>query len=136
MRRGEVVLPAGAVLRPQEFGVLATVGRTSAPVIRAPRVAVLSTGDEMVEAGETPGPGQIRNSNGPMLSLRCSRAGGVPHYLGIARDQLDSLRPLVREGLHADVLVLSGGVSAGKLDLVPGVLAEAGRRGASFTRSR
>jgi molybdopterin molybdotransferase len=126
MRCGETVLAAGSVLRPQEFGLLATVGRTGARVHPAPRVAVLSTGDEVVEAGERPGPGQIRNGNGPMLCAQAARAGGLPHYLGIARDRVDSLAPLVAEGLRADVLLLSGGVSAGKLDLVPGVLQEAG----------
>jgi molybdopterin molybdotransferase len=126
MRRGETVLSAGSVLRPQEFGVLATVGRTSARVHPAPYVLVLSTGDEVVEAGESPGPGQIRNGNGPMLCAQVTRAGGVPRYLGIARDRLESLSPLVADGLRSQVLVLSGGVSAGKLDLVPGVLREAG----------
>src|SRR5262249_58917951 len=89
-------------------------------------VAVLSTGDEVVEAGEVPGPGQIRNSNGPMLLAQVARAGGVPRYLGIARDRPDSLRPLVAEGLRAPVLILSGGVSAGVADLVPGGLQELG----------
>jgi molybdopterin molybdotransferase len=126
MRRGDTVLWAGAVLRPQEFGLLATVGRTTAAVVPSPRVAVLSTGDEVVEAAQTPGPGQIRNSNGPMLLAQIARAGGLPHYLGIAHDRLDSLGPLVAEGLNADVLLLSGGVSAGKLDLTPDVLQEAG----------
>ncbi len=126
MRRGDAVLRAGAVLRPQEIGLLATVGRATAAVIPSPRVAVLSTGDEVVEPPETPGPGQIRNSNGPMLLAQAARAGGRPHYLGIARDRLDSLRPMIAEGLQADVLLLSGGVSAGKLDLTPGVLQEAG----------
>ena len=73
-----------------------------------------------------PGPGQIRNSNGPMLSAQVLCAGGSPLYLGIARDRLDHLRPLVADGLKSDVLILSGGVSAGKLDLVPGVLQEVG----------
>lgn len=126
MRCGDRVLEAGAVLRPQEFGLLATVGRTAVQAYPAPRVAVLSTGDEVVDAAQAPGPGQIRNSNGPMLAAQVSRAGAVPLYLGIARDRLDSLRPLVAEGLKAPVLLLSGGVSAGKLDLVPGVLAELG----------
>src|SRR5665213_131362 len=126
MRRGDTVLRAGAVLRPQEFGLLATVGRTAAKVVPSPRVAVLSTGDEVVEAADTPGPNQIRNSNGPMLLAQIARAGGLPHYLGVARDRLDSLRPLVAEGLNSDILLLSGGVSAGKLDLTPGVLEEAG----------
>jgi molybdopterin molybdotransferase len=125
MRRGETVLAAGSVLRPQELGVLATVGRPGAALYPAPRVAVLCTGDEVVEAGELPGPGQIRNGNGPTLCAQAARAGGRPHYLGIAGDRLESLRPLVADGLRSDVLVLSGGVSAGKLDLVPGVLQEA-----------
>lgn len=126
MRCGDRVLEAGSVLRPQEFGLLATVGRTAVKAYPAPRVAVLSTGDEVVDAAQSPGPGQIRNSNGPMLAAQVNRAGGVPHYLGIARDRLDSLRPLVAEGLRAPILLLSGGVSAGKLDLVPGVLEELG----------
>jgi molybdopterin molybdotransferase len=126
MRDGETVLKAGAVLRPQEFGLLAAVGRTSVKLIPPPQVAVLSTGDELVEASQMPGPGQIRNGNGAMLLAQAARAGGLPCSLGIARDQVDSLRPLVEEGLRANVLVLSGGVSAGKLDLVPGVLDELG----------
>jgi molybdopterin molybdotransferase len=126
MHEGDVVLTKGMILRPQELGVLATVGRTAVAAVPAPRVGVLSTGDEVVEANARPGPGQIRNSNGPMLIAQTCRAGGQPRYLGIARDRLDSLRPLVAEGLRSDVLILSGGVSAGKLDLVPGVLQDAG----------
>jgi molybdopterin molybdotransferase len=126
IRRGEVVLRAGTVLRPPEFGILATLGRTEVRAVPAAGVAVLSTGDEVVEPGEAPGPGQIRNSNGPMLLAQAARAGARAHYLGIARDRLECLRPRVLEGLTADVLILSGGVSAGTLDLVPGVLQEAG----------
>ncbi len=126
MRRGDIVLPAGAVLRPQEFGVLATVGRTTVSVHPPPRVAVLATGDELVEPAQAPEAGQIRNSNGPMLVAQVCRAGGVPRYLGIGGDDVALLKPLVCDGLKANVLLLSGGVSAGKLDLVPGVLREAG----------
>jgi molybdopterin molybdotransferase len=114
------------MLRPQEFGLLAAVGRVEALTRPRPRVAVLSTGDEVVDAPANPGPGQIRNSNGPMLTAQVARAGGVPEYLGIARDEASSLRALIEKGLAADVLVLSGGVSAGMLDLVPGTLAELG----------
>jgi molybdopterin molybdotransferase len=126
MRRGETVLRAGAVLRPQEIGLLAIMGKTAVQAVPIPRVAILATGDELVEPGEKLGPGQIRNSNGPMLLAQTARAGALPHSLGIARDRLDSLGPLVQEGLRHNVLILSGGVSAGKLDLVPGVLREAG----------
>lgn len=125
-RRGDIVASARSVLRPQEFGLLAAAGRVKALTHPRPRVAVLSTGDEVVDAPATPGPCQIRNSNGPMLTAQVARAGGVPQYLGIAADRLESLRPLLEEGLRADVLVVSGGVSAGTLDLVPAVLLELG----------
>jgi molybdopterin molybdotransferase len=126
MRRGDTILSAGTMLRPQEIGVLGTVGRSAVKLHPAPPVSVLATGDELVEASEQPGPGQIRNGNGPLLLAQVRRAGGVPHYLGIARDNVDSLGSLVAEGLRAPVLVLTGGVSAGKLDLVPGVLRDLG----------
>jgi molybdopterin molybdotransferase len=124
-RRGQVVLSSGTPLRPIEFGVLATVGRTTARVIPMPRVAIVATGDELVEPGWSPGPGQIRNSNGPMLLAQSARAGGEPIYLGIARDTVDSLRSLITGGLLANILLLAGGVSAGQRDLVPGVLQDA-----------
>jgi molybdopterin molybdotransferase len=126
MRAGEVVLRRGDCLRPQEIGVLATVGRSQVEIVRRPTVAVVPTGDELVEPDRQPGPGQIRNGNGPMLMGQIARAGAVPRYLGIARDQLDALREKIGLGLTSDVLILSGGVSAGKLDLVPGVLQELG----------
>jgi molybdopterin molybdotransferase len=126
MHRGDVVLSAGTVLRPQEFGTLATVGYSRVSVYPRPRLAILPTGDEIVEVAETPGPGQIRNGNGPMLMAQVARAGGVPRYLGIARDREDSLRSLIGEGLGDPILILCGGVSAGKLDLVPGVLESLG----------
>ncbi|MFO0845209.1 MAG: molybdopterin molybdotransferase MoeA [Gemmataceae bacterium] len=121
------MVAAGSLVRPQEVGVLAAVGREAVAVFPGPRVAVLATGDELVEGAAVPGPGQIRNSNAPMLAAQVARAGGLPRSLGIARDRLDSLRELVEEGLRtSEVLALSGGVSAGKLDLVPEVLREAG----------
>lgn len=126
MRTGDVILKSGVCLRPQEFGLLAAVGRTSVRVQSAPRVAVLATGDELVEPAMKPGPGQIRNSNGAMIVAQVSRAGGVPQMLGIGRDNVEHLRERITQGLAAGVLVLSGGVSAGKLDLVPGVLQELG----------
>jgi molybdopterin molybdotransferase len=91
-----------------------------------PRVAILPTGNELVAIGEKPGQGQIRNSNGPMLKAAAANAGAEAIELGIARDDRDELSRWIEQGLAADVLLLSGGVSAGKFDLVPSVLAELG----------
>jgi molybdopterin molybdotransferase len=100
------------------------VGRASVKAYSRPRVAVLVTGDELVDGEQLPGAGQIRNSNGPMLAAQVRRAGAIPLILGIARDRVEHLRARIMEGLQSPILVLSGGVSAGKLDLVPGVLQE------------
>jgi molybdopterin molybdotransferase len=127
MRCGETVLAAGrGVLTPSEIGLLAEVGRARVAVVPRPHVAVLATGDELVPADVVPKEGQIRNSNGPMLSAFITRAGGSAHDLGIARDDRDELRRKIADGLTFDALVLSGGVSAGVLDLVPGILLELG----------
>lgn len=126
LRRGQAVLSRGTVLRPQEIGLLATVGRGSVVVRPRPVVAVLATGDELVEASETPGPGQIRNSNGPMIAAQVHGVGAVPCPLGIGRDRPDHLRPLLEAGLNQAMLVVSGGASAGRLDLVPELLKDLG----------
>jgi molybdopterin molybdotransferase len=126
IRRGDVVLRKGSLLRPQEFGILSSVGRSAVNVHPRPEVALLSTGDEVVEPSQMPGPGQIRNSNGPMLLAQIYQAGASPRFLGIAHDRSESLGPLMEDGLRSSVLVLSGGVSAGKRDLVPDVLQELG----------
>ncbi|MER3416630.1 MAG: molybdenum cofactor biosynthesis protein [Gemmataceae bacterium] len=122
IQRGQKVLLSGHVLTPAAMAVLATVGRIHVLTIRQPVVAIVSTGDELVEPAMTPGSGQIRNSNGTYLTMAVARAGGLPRYLGIARDRSDSLHPLLMQGLQADVLLVSGGVSAGRLDLVPDAL--------------
>jgi len=126
MARGARVLAAGHRLRAIELGVLAEVGRSQVAVVPRPSVAVLSTGNELVPLSVVPGPGHIRNSNGPMLAAAAASAGAAAHDLGIARDERALLRERIAAGLEFDVLVLSGGVSAGVLDLVPGVLAELG----------
>lgn len=127
MRAGDVVLPAGTVLNSAAVGVLANVGHVEPVLYPRPRVAVLATGDELVHSSQSPSPGRIRNSNGPMLAALAHDCGAFPIDLGIARDTDDSLRSLVAHGLSsADVLVLAGGVSVGKFDLVPGVLEELG----------
>ena len=126
MRAGEVVLRREARLRPVEIGLLAEIGRTQVEVVPRPTVAILPTGNELVEPDEQPSPGQIRNSNGPMLAAVVRQAGAEPIALAVARDDETDLRQKISAGLAADVLLLSGGVSAGVLDLVPKVLVELG----------
>jgi molybdenum cofactor synthesis domain-containing protein len=121
-----MVLQSGKVLRAIEIGLLAEVGHETVHIIPTPRVAVLATGNELVPAGSVPGPGQIRNSNGPLLEGLVSQAGGMSIPLGIARDEPADLQGHIELGLERDILLLSGGVSAGVLDLVPQVLAELG----------
>jgi molybdopterin molybdotransferase len=126
LRRGEAVLPSGHPLRPQELGLLATVGRTTVRAYPAPVVSVLATGDELVPAERMPGPGQIRNSNGPMLLAQVARAGGSGRDRGIVPDRTDDLRERIGAALSDPVVLLAGGVSMGTLDLVPGVLSDLG----------
>ena len=127
VREGQVVLKAGAVLRPPEIGILGAVGVDSVPVYRRPVVGVVATGDEIVEPRVKPEPGQIRNSNGYSMATQVMRAGGTARYLGIAADDVENLRRVMTEGIETcDVLLLSGGVSAGVYDLVQGVMKELG----------
>lgn len=126
VRAGALVLRDGTVLRPPEISLLASFGRAMVPAYRKPRVAILSTGDELVELGNPPGHGKIVNSNSHALAAAIAEAGGEPILLGIARDEREDLRTRVSEGLAADVLVTSAGVSAGDRDLVRDVLAELG----------
>ena len=128
MRSGDVVLRRGVVVRPAEIGLLAEVGRAQVDVVPRPTVAVLPTGNELVDYCCLPAAGQIRNSNGPMLAAAARNAGAEPMLLPIARDDETDLRQKIATGLDADVLLLSGGVSAGVLDLVPRVLADLGAR--------
>ncbi len=124
VRYGQLVLSCGKRIRPAEIAVLAQVGRTDVRVFRRPRVAVLPTGNELIDGGFVPGPGKIRNTNGPMLAACGKQLDADVLDLGIGRDEPEQLRNLIERGLSADVLVLSGGVSAGTLDLVPAVLEE------------
>jgi gephyrin len=124
---GQVVLQAGTRLGAAEIGLLATVGVAQAPVVPRPRVAVLSTGDELVEPDQMPGPGQIRDSNRAMLAAAIESAGGIPVDLGIAADEQGDLERHVQRGLsEADILLTSGGVSMGDLDLMKPLLERAG----------
>ena len=127
-RKGDRILTAGRQIRPQEIGALAELGKAEVSVFARPRVAVLATGDELVAVGSLPGPGQIRNSNEALLTAQLRQMGAESHPLGVARDDRADLHEKINRGLAYDVLILSGGVSAGKLDLVPSVLADAGVR--------
>jgi len=124
LRSGEVALSAGTVVGPGEVSVLASAGRLSVPVVRQARVAILSTGDELVEPGQPIHPGQICDSNGVALAAAVRLAGGEPIALGIARDDRPALRVLLERGLEADLLLTSAGVSAGDRDLVREILDE------------
>jgi len=127
VRRGQIVLKKGRRIRPQEVAMLATVGRTKVAIYRRPKVAVISTGSELVESRQKPQPGQIRNSNSSMLLAQLKKRGIDGEYLGIAKDRFAETQRLVNEGLaQADVLLLSGGVSVGDYDFVRDVLRNCG----------
>lgn len=121
-----VVLARGKVLRPQEIGVLASVGRGRVKVIRRPVVSILATGDELIELGQELGPGKIYNSNSYALAAQVTRYGALPKVLGIARDRERSLNAKLEKGLDSDLLITSGGVSVGDYDLVKKILAQHG----------
>ncbi|MEE9521050.1 MAG: gephyrin-like molybdotransferase Glp [Dehalococcoidales bacterium] len=124
--RGSLVLSKGAVLRPSEVGVLASLGRTTVRVIRRPIVAILATGDELVDIGQPLPTGKIYNSNTYSLAALVRRYGGIPEVLGIALDSEDSVVTGLRRGLDADMFITTGGVSAGDYDVVKDVLAKQG----------
>jgi molybdopterin molybdotransferase len=124
LRVGEIAIRAGSVLGPAEVSWLATASRLVVPVHRRPRVAILSTGDELVPPGEPVGPGKIHDSNAFAVAAAVRLAGGEPVLLGIARDEREALRAKLVEGLRADALVTSAGVSVGDRDYVREVLAD------------
>jgi molybdopterin molybdotransferase len=126
VRPGDHVLDPGQRLGPAEIGLLATLGHSPLRVYRRPRVAVLSTGNELADLGVEPGPGQIPNTNTYSLMAQALEAGAVPVNLGIARDDLHAIERRVRCGRHADVLLSSAGVSVGEFDLVREALTRSG----------
>ena len=123
---GDPLMSSGVMLQAQHIAALAEFGMAEVACVPQPKVAVLATGDELVDVSEPLTPGRIRNSNEPMLLSQLERAGSIGYGLGIAIDQLEALKAKVGQGLSCDVLLLSGGVSAGMLDLVPQVLTELG----------
>ena len=126
LAQGETVLTRGTMIRPIEIGIMAEIGCSSVPVFPQAKLAVISTGDELVEPSQVPQAGQIRNSNGPLLQALGQEFGAKSQSLGIGVDDLSALSELVKSGLEADILILSGGVSAGVKDLVPAVLSQHG----------
>jgi len=125
-RAGEALLTPGKRLGFADIALLATVGKTAVQVCPKPRVALLATGDEIVRITETPREHQIRNSNVYSLAAQVERAGAIPILLPVARDEFDDTRSLMERGLQTDLLLISGGVSAGKYDIVERVLASIG----------
>lgn len=129
IRAGQVVLTAGTTIRAPEIGLLAALGCVHAPVTRQPRVAILSTGDELADVHEPLTPGKIRDSNSYSLAALVATYGGIPVRLPIARDTLDDVRRRFREALEQrpDLILSSAGVSVGAFDVVRAVLDEMGR---------
>ncbi len=125
-KRGERLLSAGMRFDQAAIAVAASVGKTRLLMYEKPKVAVLSTGDEIVDIDAQPGPTQIRNSNSYSLAAQIQSAGGEPVLLPVAPDEPKRLRELINDGLEADLLLLAGGVSMGKYDLVEQVLTELG----------
>ena len=123
---GEVVLQRGSTVRSAEIGVLASLGQETVSVIRRPVVAILATGDELLEAGEPAQAGKIYDSNSPGLAGSVLRYGGIPKLLGIARDNLEDMNRKLSDGTDADLLITSAGVSRGDYDIVKDVLMERG----------
>lgn len=126
IRAGSVALSAGCRLRPAEIGVLASLNEATVAVHRRPRVAILSTGDEVVDIGGQLRPGQIRNSNSYTIAAMVKRYGGVPVLLGVARDTSEDLRAKLDGAGDPDMFVTSGGVSLGDYDMVKDVLRSEG----------
>ena len=127
-RAGAELLPAGALIGFAQIALAAACGFAKLEVFARPRVAILTTGDEIVPVDAEPGPGQIRNSNAPMLAALVAAAGGEPFLLPTAADRAEALDAALAQAAEADLLLITGGVSAGKFDLVEPALARLGAR--------
>lgn len=123
---GELVFSKGTMLGAAHIGVLASLGRSGVKVTRRPKVAVLATGDEVIDIDEELAPGKIRNSNTYVLCSQVLKTGGIPKNLGIAKDNVEALEEKIKEGLGCDLILTSGGVSVGDHDLVKSVLSDMG----------
>lgn len=126
---GDLLLPANHVVRAQELALLSHAGILTAKVIRRPRVAIISTGDELVPANREPGPGQIRESNGAAMTALVRRDGGLPAYLGLAADKESEIISLLRQGMEYDLILISGGSSVGTRDMASALIERLGQPG-------
>lgn len=126
VRKGERVVKKGRVLRPADIGMLAALGKAAVRVYRKPLVAIMSTGDELVDIRTNPPPGKIVNSNSYSLAAQVLECGATPVMLGIARDRKTDLQNKFKTALGADVIISSGGVSVGDFDFVKNVMGEIG----------
>ena len=126
VKKGELILPQGSLIRPAEVAMLATLGKKNILVRTKPKVAIVSTGDELVEVGQSLRKGEIYDSNSFAIFSQVLLSGGEPYRLGIAPDKKENLLARIKEGLSYQLLILSGGVSVGDYDLVTDVLKEAG----------
>ena len=130
MSAGDAILLSGHVVRPQDIGGLLALGMTKIRVARRPRVAIVSTGDELVPPGETPGPGRIRDINSYTISALVEHAGGVPERFGLIRDDLALQQEAAQKGLaESDMLIFSAGSSVSSRDLTAEVIGSLGSPG-------
>lgn len=126
VKKGELVITRGTIIGPAQTGMLAALGHAQVSVYRRPRVAIMSTGDELVHISQDPPPGKIVNSNSYALAAQVMACGGIPLMLGIARDKKSALEKKLQKALDADVIISSGGVSVGDFDFVKDVMGEIG----------
>lgn len=127
IKKNDIALTKGTTIEPHHIAIMAAVGCTQPEVSAKPRVAILSTGDELVEPSIAPAMGQIRNSNGHQLIAQVIKAGGEPHYFGIIEDSEDATRAAIAKAIaENDMVLLTGGVSMGDFDFVPKIMAELG----------
>ena len=123
VKAGEIVLQKGHLIRPQDMGLMAGIGKTDISVYLRPRVAIISSGDEIVPIEDIPKPGEIRDINRYTIVSMVEETGGTPLFLGIAKDRFDALKEKIESGLkESDMVVITGGSSVGTLDLVEEVL--------------
>lgn len=127
IRKGDLVLSSGTIIRPSEIGVFASMGRPVVKVIRRPVIAILATGDELTSLGEPLSEGKIYNSNSYSIAAQVIREGGIPKLLGIALDNEASVVNKISQALEADLLITIGGVSMGDYDVVKDVLSKQGK---------